>query len=128
MVSRGMLTLCAAINSFHWLLTSFLRKKTVVSAQLMSATKIVGQSYTTFQASCNFLCLYILVCFRSWQKPQRHAFSLGLNNDLILHLCIKEGADQLRSYRTADQRFCFRFIEHISRHCEYIHRNFQLEA
>ena len=100
----------------------------MVTAQLMSATKIVGQYYTNFQASCNFPCLYILVCFRSGQKPQRHAFSLGLTNDLFLHLCIKEGADQLRSYRAANQRFCFRFIEHISRHCECMHRNFQLEA
>ena len=133
-------TLCAAINSVHWLLTSFLRKKNcfcivfadaktgTITAQLMIATKIVGQSYTNFQASCNLLCLYILVCFQSWQKPQRHAFSMGLNNDLFLHLCIKEGTDQLRSYRAADQRFCFRFIEHISRHCECMNRNFQLAA
>ena len=136
-------TLCAAINSVQWLLTSFLRKKKqqlflhcfcircktgTITAQLMSTTKIVGQSYTNFQASYNLLCLYILVCFQSGQKPQRHAFSLGLNNDLFLHLCIKEGTDQLRSYRAADQHFCFRFKEHISRHCECMNRNFQLAA
>ena len=136
MVSRGMLTLCAAINSVHWLLTSFLRKKNcfaydaktrVVTAQLMSATKIVGHPIRTFKPLAIFRAC--ISCFVSdLGRNLRHAFSLGLNNDLFLHLCIKEGADQLRSYRAADQRFCVRFIEHISRHCECMNRNFQSAA
>ena len=53
MGSRGMLNLCAAINSVHWLMIRLIRKRTVfaynaktgaISAQLMSATKIVGKS------------------------------------------------------------------------------------
>ena len=47
MVSKGMLTLCAEINSVHWLSTRFLRKNVfaynaktgAVTAQFMSATK-----------------------------------------------------------------------------------------
>ena len=79
-------THCAAINSVHWLWGCFLRKKTVVAhnaktwavtEQLMSATKIVGQSHTNFQASFNLpYGQYILVCVRPGRKPQRHAFSL----------------------------------------------------
>ena len=95
MGSRGMLTLCAAINSVHLFMTYLIEKKTVyaynaktgaVSAQLMSVTKIVGKS--------RFLSSSV--------------FSLHGSKIIFLHIWVNEGADQLsgnRAARAADQRF-----------------------
>ena len=86
MGSRGMLTLCAAINSVHWLMTRFIRNNTVfaynaktgaVSTQLMSATKIVGKS--------RFLPSSVSVYPGRNSALKTYFLASGLNND-FLHL------------------------------------------
>ena len=114
MVPR-MLTLCAAISSAHWLLTGFLSfciqcENSVVTAQLMSATKPMRTfNHLAISRACTF-------CLRPGRKPPKTCFLASeLNND-FLHICVNDGADQLRgncTARAADQRFCFRFIGNI---------------
>ena len=76
------ITPCFYLN-YSVLFFTFCKDLNTVALILQCATKTIGPSYTNFQASCNLPCLYILVCFRSGQTPQIHAFSLGLNNDLF---------------------------------------------
>ena len=101
-------------SHFHWLLTHLIRKKTVfvnhtktraVTAQLMSATKIPPPAIYRVITSC---------LSPNWAefRPKTCFLASGLNND-FLHICVNIGAGQLcvnRSARTADQRFCCRFI------------------
>ena len=116
MGSRGMLTLCAAINSVHWLMTRFIRNNTVfayndaktgaVSTQLMSATKIVGKS--------RFLPSSLSVYPGRNSALKTYFLASGLNNVFFAYICVNKGADQLsgnHAARAADQHFCFRFIE-----------------
>ena len=121
MVSRGMLTLCAEINSVHWRLARFHRKNNVfaynaktgaVTAQLMIATK----SIRTLKPS-PVPVHPGLSPDPTWAETPKTCFlASGLNNDLFVHICVNEGADQLRGNHTgraADQHFCGRIIGSI---------------
>ena len=95
-----------------------LEKKTVfanhaktgaVTAHLMSATKVLGKS--------RILPSIVSVqpgLLPNWVefRPKTCLLASGLNNDFF-HICVNIGAGQLcvnRAARSADQRFCCRFI------------------
>ena len=111
---RGMLTLCAAINHVHLLLTRLIRKQYCFCIPFENR----GGYCATNERNKNSRKIPPLAIFRvctSWFvaelggiPPQRHAFSLQGSIKIFLHLCINQGADQLcgnRAARTADQRF-----------------------
>ena len=88
MVSRGMLTLCAAMNSVHCLLTRFLRKKTVfaynaktgaVTSQLINATKPI-RTLKQYPVPVH----PGLSPIATWAETPKTCFlASGLNNDLF---------------------------------------------
>ena len=100
-------------SHFHWLLTHLIRKKTVFANR--------GGYRAADERHKNSKKIPPLAIYRvctSWFVtelilPQRHAFSLRGSIMIFWHICINIGAGQLcvnRSARTADPRFCCRFI------------------
>ena len=73
-----------------------------VTAQLMSATKPIR----TFKSSPMPVHPDLSP---TWAETPKTCFlASGLNNDLFVHICVNEGADQLRgnhTARAADQHF-----------------------
>ena len=113
MGSREVLTLCAAINSVHWLLTRLIRKKNIAFAY--RATDERHKDSRKIPPLAIFrVCTSWFVAALGEIPPQRQAFSLWCSIMIFfLHICVNEGADQLcgnRTARTADERFCCRFI------------------
>ena len=122
MVSRGMLTLCAAINSVHWLLTCSLRKKNYfcIHCENRGGYREADERYKSPYELVSLLPSPMPVhpgLSPTWAETPKSCFlASGLNNDLFLHICVNEGANQLRgnsTARAADQRFCFYFTGSI---------------
>ena len=90
------------------LLTRFLRKKCFCIQcenrggywQLMSATKPI-RTFKPLAISHACTCWFV---FDLGGNPKDMLSSLGLNNDLFLHICVIEGADQLRGNRIISRR------------------------
>ena len=117
-----MLTVCAAINSVHWLLTRLIRKKTVFAYHARrggyrSADEHHKNSRKLLSLPSSVSVHHgLMVCRRMGRNsaPKTCFLASGLIND-FWHMCVNQGVDKLcgnRAARTADQRF-------LSLHREY---------